>query len=75
MSRVEPEARLTAARDAPLGGQAVLEGVMMRGISTWSVAVRKPPIEPAALGEISISAITSTSLDAVGLAAAVPAAR
>ena len=55
MSRVEPEARLTAARDAPLGGQAVLEGVMMRGISTWSVAVRKPPVEPAALGEISIS--------------------
>ncbi len=55
MSRVEPEARLTAARDAPLGGQAVLEGVMMRGISTWSVAVRKPPVEPALLGEISIS--------------------
>jgi uncharacterized protein YqhQ len=55
MSRVESEARLTAARDAPLGGQAVLEGVMMRGISTWSVAVRKPAIEPGALGEISIS--------------------
>jgi uncharacterized protein YqhQ len=55
MSRVEPEARLTAARDAPLGGQAVLEGVMMRGISTWAVAVRKPPVEPALLGEISIS--------------------
>jgi uncharacterized protein YqhQ len=55
MSRVEPEARLTAARDAPLGGQAVLEGVMMRGISTWSVAVRKPAIEPELLGEISIS--------------------
>jgi uncharacterized protein YqhQ len=25
-----------------VGGQAVLEGVMMRGPSTWSVAVRKP---------------------------------
>ena len=35
------EAKLTASRDAPLGGQAVLEGVMMRGISTWAVAVRK----------------------------------
>src|SRR5947199_783944 len=35
------EAELTASRDAPLGGQAVLEGVMMRGISTWAVAVRK----------------------------------
>jgi uncharacterized protein YqhQ len=55
MSRVEPEARLTAARDAPLGGQAVLEGVMMRGVSTWAVAVRKPAVEPATLGEISIS--------------------
>jgi len=34
--------RLTAARDAPIGGQAVLEGVMMRGVRTWAVAVRKP---------------------------------
>ena len=25
-----------------MGGQAVLEGVMMRGASTWAVAVRKP---------------------------------
>src|ERR687895_2861287 len=25
----------------PIGGQAVLEGVMMRGPSAWSVAVRK----------------------------------
>src|ERR671927_886200 len=27
---------------APIGGQAVLEGVMMRGATNWSVAVRKP---------------------------------
>jgi uncharacterized protein YqhQ len=33
---------LTAQRDAPVGGQAVMEGVMMRGISTWAVAVRRP---------------------------------
>src|ERR1700682_5154387 len=33
---------LTAQRDAPVGGQAVLEGVMMRGVSNWAVAVRKP---------------------------------
>ena len=26
----------------PIGGQAVLEGVMMRGSSNWAVAVRKP---------------------------------
>jgi uncharacterized protein YqhQ len=36
------EGRLTASRDAPVGGQAVLEGVMMRGVSSWAVAVRKP---------------------------------
>jgi uncharacterized protein YqhQ len=33
---------LSAQRDAPVGGQAVMEGVMMRGVSTWAVAVRKP---------------------------------
>jgi uncharacterized protein YqhQ len=37
-----PDGRLMAGRDAPVGGQAVLEGVMMRGVSTWAVAVRKP---------------------------------
>jgi uncharacterized protein YqhQ len=36
---------LSAQRDAPLGGQAVLEGVMMRGVSNWAVAVRKPAAE------------------------------
>jgi uncharacterized protein YqhQ len=51
---------LTASRDAPVGGQAVLEGVMMRGVSTWAVAVRKPAADGSseaagpsqALGEI-----------------------
>src|SRR5437763_11459054 len=37
-----PAPQLEAAKDAPVGGQAVLEGVMMRGVSTWAVAVRKP---------------------------------
>jgi uncharacterized protein YqhQ len=45
--------RLTPApapgRDAPVGGQAVLEGVMMRGVRTWAVAVRRPT--PAQLAE------------------------
>jgi uncharacterized protein YqhQ len=61
-----PAGQLRAARDAPVGGQAVLEGVMMRGITTWAVAVRKPSEEQlathrdgldpeeAALGEIEI---------------------
>jgi uncharacterized protein YqhQ len=40
-----------ARQDAPIGGQAVLEGVMMRGISTWSVAVRKPSPEQLARDE------------------------
>src|SRR6185312_1154515 len=37
-----PDGALVAKRDAPVGGQAVLEGVMMRGISVWAVAVRTP---------------------------------
>jgi uncharacterized protein YqhQ len=36
-----PDGALMAQRDAPVGGQAVLEGVMMRGVSSWAVAVRK----------------------------------
>ncbi|HTQ67724.1 MAG TPA: DUF1385 domain-containing protein [Solirubrobacteraceae bacterium] len=38
----EQSGELTAQRDAPLGGQAVMEGVMMRGVSNWAVGVRKP---------------------------------
>ena len=39
---VEMDGALRAQRDAPVGGQAVLEGVMMRGVRNWAVAVRKP---------------------------------
>jgi len=46
-SASSPNGMLQAQRDAPLGGQAVLEGVMMRGIRNWAVAVRKPAIETA----------------------------
>src|SRR6476661_1269355 len=41
-----------AARDKPVGGQAVLEGVMMRGVSTWAVAVRLPTPEGAPADEL-----------------------
>jgi uncharacterized protein YqhQ len=41
-----PDGLPVAGRDAPVGGQAVLEGVMMRGVSTWAVAVRKPGPDP-----------------------------
>jgi len=41
-------------RDAPIGGQAVLEGVMMRGIRTWSVAVRAPTAGQLARGQAPI---------------------
>jgi uncharacterized protein YqhQ len=37
-----PDGKPVALGDAPVGGQAVLEGVMMRGISTWAVACRTP---------------------------------
>ncbi len=37
-----PDGALVAKRDAPVGGQAVLEGVMMRGVTVWAVAVRNP---------------------------------
>jgi uncharacterized protein YqhQ len=44
-----PDGALVAKYDAPVGGQAVLEGVMMRGVSTWAVAVRNPE------GEIEVT--------------------
>ena len=44
-----PDGLPVASTDAPVGGQAVLEGVMMRGVSTWAVAVRKPD------GEIEVT--------------------
>jgi uncharacterized protein YqhQ len=44
-----PDGKPVARGDAPIGGQAVLEGVMMRGVSTWSVAVRNPE------GEIEVT--------------------
>ncbi len=52
-----PDGLPFASRDAPVGGQAVLEGVMMRGVSTWAVAVRLPgddgPAGPP--GEIAVT--------------------
>ncbi|HEY0516273.1 MAG TPA: DUF1385 domain-containing protein [Solirubrobacteraceae bacterium] len=67
-----PDGELRAARDAPLGGQAVLEGVMMRGVSNWAVAVRKPSAEQleqgerspeeAALGEIEVQTFALESV-------------
>jgi uncharacterized protein YqhQ len=69
-ARLESDGELSAQRDAPVGGQAVLEGVMMRGVSNWAVAVRKPTAEQlregerspeeAALGEVEV---TSFPLD------------
>ena len=55
-----PDGKPVASNDAPIGGQAVLEGVMMRGVSTWAVAVRKPAVEGANgadpdLGEIEVT--------------------
>ena len=68
-----PDGALMAQRDAPVGGQAVLEGVMMRGVSTWAVAVRKPsaeqleseePLDPreGAKGEIEVRSFPFVSI-------------
>jgi uncharacterized protein YqhQ len=66
------DGRLIAQRDAPVGGQAVLEGVMMRGVSTWAVAVRKPlpeelsekglDPEQGAHGDIEVKSFPLTSV-------------
>ena len=60
--------RLTAQRDAPLGGQAVLEGVMMRGVTTWAVAVRTPVSDPAGgvLGDAAGGALGDAAGGALG---------
>ena len=50
-----PDGAPVAGRDAPIGGQAVLEGVMMRGVSTWSVAVRKPEGDVEVTSELLVS--------------------
>ena len=50
-----PDGLPVASRDAPVGGQAVLEGVMMRGVSTWAVAVRMPSADQLATGELDPS--------------------
>src|ERR1700751_5597632 len=54
MSAAVEQGRLTASRDAPVGGQAVLEGGVMRGVTTWAVAVRKPPDDDRELGDIGV---------------------
>ena len=58
--------RVFEAKDAPVGGQAVLEGVMMRGVSTWAVAVRKPLPDDAppeqVEGEIELTTSPLTSV-------------
>jgi|SRR5215218_629823 len=52
MLGVRDDPQLQAKRDLPVGGQAVLEGVMMRGVSTWAVAVRKPTAEQLENGQL-----------------------
>jgi uncharacterized protein YqhQ len=56
------DGELVAQRDAPVGGQAVLEGVMMRGVSTWAVAVRKPAPAEGELGKIDVQSFPLTSV-------------
>jgi uncharacterized protein YqhQ len=50
-----PDGLPVAACDIPVGGQAVLEGVMMRGVSTWALAVKKPDGTVAVTSEPVVS--------------------
>ncbi len=56
-----PDGMPVASNDAPVGGQAVLEGVMMRGVSTWAVAVRTPGVEASNGSAPELGAIEVTS--------------
>lgn len=55
-------APLPPARDLPLGGQAVMEGVMMRGTGHWAVAVRLPADHATRPGEILVRTEPFTSV-------------
>jgi uncharacterized protein YqhQ len=55
MAERMPDGKPVATTDLPLGGQAVLEGVMMRGVSTWAVAVRNPEDEIEVTSEPIVS--------------------
>ena len=64
-TEVAERPNLQAVKDAPVGGQAVLEGVMMRGVSTWAVAVRKPAPgqeERIPTGEIAVTSYPLVSV-------------
>ncbi|MDO9354616.1 MAG: DUF1385 domain-containing protein [Solirubrobacteraceae bacterium] len=50
------------AQDLPIGGQAVLEGVMMRGTKHWAVAVRLPDTHPTNPGGIAVTDEPFTSV-------------
>ncbi|WP_051471705.1 DUF1385 domain-containing protein [Patulibacter minatonensis] len=59
-------------QDAPVGGQAVIEGVMMRGVRHWAVAIRKPlpeqfvdgsvPTGEASRGDIDVEVFPFSSI-------------
>ena len=61
----ESDGLIQAQKDLPIGGQAVLEGVMMRGVSTWAVAIRKPVPEDAPEGTLGEIEVTSEPLVSV----------
>jgi uncharacterized protein YqhQ len=64
-----PDQPLPVQRDAAVGGQAVLEGVMMRGVSTWAVASRTPD------GEIAVESFPIVAWKRVRKPAKLPLVR
>jgi uncharacterized protein YqhQ len=64
-----PRLPIDGSRDAPIGGQAVIEGVMMRGVRHWAVAFRRPPADGQGAagqeaGQIGLRTFTLTPLAA-----------
>src|SRR5680860_1407232 len=64
-----PEGDPVCGGDHPLGGQAVLEGVMMRGRRSWGLAVRRPD------GQITLCSYPLSSLSERSSVLRVPVVR
>lgn len=64
-----------AAPAAALGGQAVVEGVMMRGPENWAVAVRLPETHPERPGEIAVRSEPAPPIGGTGRLSKLPILR
>lgn len=65
----------TASATTALGGQAVVEGVMMRGPSSWAVAVRLPSSAAGAPGAVAVHVEPAGPIGGTGRLAKLPILR